>query len=79
MTTAAALRSNTSCRFAGSGSNDKTVGNVDGSNQFWSGSNGSRCSTYSGAAAWSFTGDGRLTPTLGGRPVSLQLDGLTSA
>ncbi|MEH0829274.1 MULTISPECIES: cellulose-binding domain-containing protein [unclassified Micromonospora] len=65
------FRSNTSCRFAGSGSNDKTVGNVDGSNQFWSGANGSRCATYSGALAWSFTTDGRLTVTLGGRPVSL--------
>ncbi|MCT2280192.1 cellulose-binding protein, partial [Micromonospora chalcea] len=64
-------RNNTSCRFAGSGSNDKTVGNVDGSNQFWSGANGSRCATYSGALAWSFASDGRLTVTLGGRPVSL--------
>ncbi|GAA3753331.1 cellulose-binding domain-containing protein [Micromonospora maritima] len=64
------FRSNTSCR-SGSGANDKTVGNVDSSNQFWSGANGSRCATYSGALAWSFTPDGRLSVTLGGRPVSL--------
>ncbi|WBB76092.1 cellulose-binding domain-containing protein [Micromonospora sp. WMMD1128] len=64
------FRSNTSCR-SGSGSNDKTVGNVDSSNQFWSGSNGSRCSGWSGALGWSFASDGRLVVTLGGRVVSL--------
>ncbi|MCZ7436957.1 cellulose binding domain-containing protein [Micromonospora sp. WMMC241] len=64
------FRNNTSCR-SGSGSNDKTVGNVDGSNQFWSGANGSRCATYAGALGWSFASDGRLTVTLGGRVVSL--------
>ncbi|MFC8722698.1 carbohydrate-binding protein [Kitasatospora sp. NPDC057198] len=65
------FRDNTSCRFAVSGSNDKTVGDADSSNQFWTGSNGSRCATYSGALAWSYGSDGRLNVTLGGRPVSL--------
>jgi hypothetical protein len=64
-------RNNTSCRFASGGSNDKTIGNADSSNQFWSGTNGSRCTTYSGALAWSFAGDGHLVVTLGGRTVSL--------
>ncbi|MDX3575677.1 carbohydrate-binding protein [Streptomyces sp. FL07-04A] len=65
------FRGNTSCRFSVSGSNDKTVGDADGSNQFWSGSNGSRCASYSGALGWSFASDGRLVVTLGGRQVSL--------
>ncbi|MEV4138996.1 family 16 glycoside hydrolase [Dactylosporangium sp. NPDC049742] len=64
-------RSNTSCRFSSGGSNDKTVGNADSSNQFWTGTNGSRCATYSGALAWSFASDGHLVVTLGGRTVSL--------
>ncbi|GAB3148106.1 cellulose-binding domain-containing protein [Microbispora hainanensis] len=63
------FRGNTSCR-SGSGSNDKTVGNVDGSNQFWTGSNGSRCSSYTGALGWSFASDGHLVVTFGGRPVT---------
>ncbi|MFJ8666544.1 CBM35 domain-containing protein [Streptomyces sp. NPDC093600] len=63
------FRNNVSCR-AGSGTNDKTVGDVDGSNQFWLGSNGSRCSSYAGAMAWSFASDGRLAVTFGGNPVS---------
>ncbi|WP_229406319.1 cellulose-binding protein, partial [Micromonospora sp. NBRC 110038] len=63
------FRSNTSCR-SGSGSNDKTVGNVDSSNQFWTGSNGSRCANYSGALKWSFASDGRLVVTLGGKTVT---------
>ncbi|MEN3538665.1 cellulose-binding domain-containing protein [Microbispora sp. ZYX-F-249] len=63
------FRNNTSCR-SGSGSNDKTVGDVDSSNQFWSGSNGSRCSSYTGAMGWSFASDGRLVVTFGGRPVT---------
>ncbi|WP_405009138.1 carbohydrate-binding protein [Kitasatospora sp. NBC_01539] len=62
-------RSNTSCR-SGSGSNDKTVGDADGSNQFWTGTNGSRCSAYTGAMAWSFASDGRLVVTFGGSPVT---------
>ncbi|MEU5593055.1 CBM35 domain-containing protein [Streptomyces sp. NPDC020298] len=64
------FRNDTSCRFAVSGSNDKTVGDVDSSNQFWSGSNGSRCSSYSGALGWSYAGDGRLVVTFGGSPVT---------
>ncbi|MFI6951481.1 right-handed parallel beta-helix repeat-containing protein [Streptomyces sp. NPDC050422] len=61
-------RNNTSCR-SGSGSNDKTVGDADGSNQFWTGSNGSRCSAYDGALDWSFAADGRLVVTFGGTVV----------
>ncbi|XVV09671.1 family 16 glycoside hydrolase [Actinoplanes sp. CA-131856] len=63
------FRTNTSCR-SGSGSNDKIVGNSDSSNQFWSGSNGSRCGTLSGALAWSYASDGTLVVTLGGRVVT---------
>jgi hypothetical protein len=65
------FRNNTSCRFSGSGSNDRIVGNSDSSNQFWSGTNGSRCANFSGALAWSFASDGRLVVTLGGRVVTL--------
>jgi pectate disaccharide-lyase len=65
------FRNNTSCRFSGTGSNDRIVGDADSSNQFWSGSNGSRCSSYSGALGWSFAADGRLVVTLGGRQVVL--------
>lgn len=61
-------RNNTSCR-SGSGSNDKTVGDADSSNQFWTGSNGSRCSSYDGALGWSFAADGRLVVTFGGTVV----------
>ncbi len=63
------FRNNTSCR-SGSGTNDRIVGNSDSSNQFWSGSNGSRCASLSGALGWSFASDGRLAVTLGGRPVT---------
>jgi hypothetical protein len=63
------FRNNTSCR-AGSGTNDRIVGDADNSNQFWSGTNGSRCSTLTGALGWSFAADGRLAVTLGGRPVT---------
>ena len=63
------FRSNTSCRYS-SGSNDKIVGNSDSSNQFWSGTNGSRCATLSGALAWSFASDGKLVVALGGRVVT---------
>ncbi|GAB2966851.1 RICIN domain-containing protein [Saccharothrix stipae] len=62
------FRNNTSCR-SGSGTNDKTVGNVDGTNQFWTGTNGSRCASYSGALTWSYASDGRLLVAFGGRPV----------
>ncbi|MEU4244415.1 hypothetical protein [Actinoplanes sp. NPDC026619] len=62
---------NTSCRFKVDGSNDKTVGTVGSNNQFWTGTNGSRCTTYSGALAWSFASTGKLAVTLGGKAVSL--------
>ncbi|GGR73481.1 hypothetical protein GCM10010269_10530 [Streptomyces humidus] len=65
------FRSNTSCRFSVSGSNDKTIGNADSTNQFWKGTNGSRCASYAGALRWSFASDGRLVVTLGGRQVTL--------
>ncbi|GAA1365800.1 carbohydrate-binding protein [Streptomyces beijiangensis] len=64
------FRTNTSCRFDVSGSNDKTVGNADSSNQFWSGTNGSRCSAYAGALGWSFAADGHLAVTFGGSVVT---------
>ena len=64
------FRSNTSCR-SGSGTNDRIVGNSDSSNQFWSGTNGSRCSSYTGALGWSFASDGRLVVTLGGKASRL--------
>ncbi|OLF10681.1 silent information regulator protein Sir2 [Actinophytocola xinjiangensis] len=56
------FRGNTSCD---SGSNDRIIGNSDSSNQFWSGSNGSRCSAYTGSLRWSFASDGRLVVTFG--------------
>lgn len=64
------FRSNTSCRFSGSRSNDRTVGDADGSNQFWSGTNSSRCASYSGALGWSFASDGHLVVTFGGTVVT---------
>jgi 3-keto-disaccharide hydrolase len=63
------FRTNVSCR-SGSGSNDKTVGDADSSNQFWLGSNGSKCATYAGALGWSFATDGHLVITFGGRVVT---------
>jgi hypothetical protein len=63
------FRTNTSCRFS-SGTNDRVVGNADATNQFWAGTNGSRCSTMSGALNWSFAADGRLVVTLGGSIVT---------
>ncbi|MFI1723472.1 carbohydrate-binding protein [Streptomyces sp. NPDC020489] len=64
------FRNNTSCRSS-SGTNDRIVGNTDSSNQFWSGTNGSRCSSYTGALAWSFASDGTLVVTIGGTRVTL--------
>ncbi|MFF1306681.1 carbohydrate-binding protein [Streptomyces sp. NPDC058307] len=64
------FRNNTSCRFS-SGTNDRIIGDADSSNQFWSGTNGSRCSAYSGALGWSFASNGSLVVTLGGRQVTL--------
>ncbi|MEU2280545.1 CBM35 domain-containing protein [Streptomyces sp. NPDC013178] len=63
------FRNNTSCR-SGSGTNDRIIGNADNSNQFWSGSNGSRCSSSAGALNWSFATDGRLVVTFGGNQAS---------
>ncbi len=65
------FRSDTSCRFASGGSNDKTIGDVDSSNQFWTGTNGSRCASYAGALGWSFAADGHLVVTFGGKAVTL--------
>jgi hypothetical protein len=64
------FRTNTSCRGS-SGTNDKTVGNADSTNQFWAGTNGSRCAGFTGALGWSFASDGKLVVTLGGKPVAL--------
>ncbi|WP_217242564.1 carbohydrate-binding protein [Streptomyces sp. AC555_RSS877] len=58
------FRDNTSCR-SGSGTNDRIIGNSDSTNQFWSGSNGSRCSSSTGAMKWSYASDGRLVVTFG--------------
>ncbi len=63
------FRGNTSCR-GGSGTNDRIVGSADSTNQFWSGSNGSRCSSYTGALKWTFAADGRLVVTFGGKAVT---------
>ncbi|MFD9542067.1 right-handed parallel beta-helix repeat-containing protein [Streptomyces sp. NPDC060022] len=63
------FRDNVSCR-SGDGTNDRTIGDVDGSNQFWTGSNGSRCSDYAGALDWSFATDGSLAVTFGGNSVT---------
>ncbi|MBI4941980.1 MAG: right-handed parallel beta-helix repeat-containing protein [Actinobacteria bacterium] len=62
------FRNDTSCRSTGS-TVDKTSGDADASNQFWSGRNGSRCATYTGAMAWSFSGSGQLVVSFGGTPV----------
>ncbi|WP_017572547.1 carbohydrate-binding protein [Nocardiopsis halotolerans] len=59
---------NTSCD---SGSNDRIIGDADGSNQFWSGSNGSRCADYTGGLGWSHASDGSLVVTFGGDEVPL--------
>ncbi|BBC34937.1 Carbohydrate binding module [Streptomyces graminofaciens] len=59
------FRDNTSCR-SGSGTNDRIIGDSNSTNQFWSGTNGSRCSSYAGGLHWSFASDGRLVVTFGG-------------
>ncbi|MFF7473532.1 right-handed parallel beta-helix repeat-containing protein [Streptomyces sp. NPDC008092] len=64
------FRTDTSCRFAVSGSNDKTVGDTDSSDQFWTGTNGSRCASYSGSLGWSFASSGKLNVTFGGTVVN---------
>ncbi len=60
------FRDNTSCD---SGSNDRIIGDDAGGNQWWSGSNGSRCSQYEGDMEWSFDADGTLVVTFGGTQV----------
>lgn len=62
------FRGNTSCD---SGGNDRYAGDADSSNQFWSGTNGSRCSTYAGALGWSYASNGSLVVTFGGKQVTL--------
>ncbi|RPF23275.1 pectate lyase [Myceligenerans xiligouense] len=62
------FRDNTSCD---SGSTDRIIGNDAGGNQWWSGSNGSRCSQYGGGLDWSFDSSGRLVVTIGGNVVNL--------
>jgi len=57
-------------RFSGnvscdSGSNDRIVGSDDGTNQFWSGSDGPACDAYAGDLDWSFAADGTLEVTFG--------------
>lgn len=64
------FRNDTSCRLAVSGSNDKISGDSDSSDQFRTGTNGSRCSSYSGALGWSFASDGHLVVTFGGTVVT---------
>ncbi|MEV5310591.1 carbohydrate-binding protein [Streptomyces sp. NPDC052610] len=63
------FRDNTSCRSSG-GTNDRIIGSSDSTNQFWSGTNGSRCASYSGALGWSYASDGRLVVTFGGKQVT---------
>ncbi|MDT0270208.1 right-handed parallel beta-helix repeat-containing protein [Streptomyces sp. DSM 44915] len=60
------FRDNVSCD---SGSNDRTIGDVDDSNAFWSGENGPACASYDGALEWSFADDGSLVVTFGGTRV----------
>lgn len=62
------FRGNTSCRST-SGSHDKLSGDTDDSNQFWSGSNGSRCSSSTGALSWSHDNEGVLIVAFGDTPV----------
>ncbi|SOD62242.1 Right handed beta helix region [Streptomyces zhaozhouensis] len=61
------FRDNVSCD---SGSNDRTIGDVDGSNEFWSGENGASCGAYAGDLDWSFAEDGSLVVTFGGARVT---------
>ncbi|MFE9044841.1 carbohydrate-binding protein [Streptomyces sp. NPDC007818] len=64
------FRGNTSCRSTSGGTNDKLVGDADATNQFWAGTNGSRCANHGGALGWSFASNGSLAVTFGGRPVT---------
>ncbi|MCH7230871.1 right-handed parallel beta-helix repeat-containing protein [Glycomyces sp. L485] len=62
---ASVFRDNTSCD---GGADDEISGDADDSNQFWTGSNGSRCGSYTGELDWSFNADGRLVVTFGAAP-----------
>lgn len=64
------FRNDTSCFFGASPSNDKIVGSTDSSDQFYSGTNGSRCSSYQGSLGWSFNSSGHLVVTFGGQVVN---------
>ncbi|MFF2779804.1 carbohydrate-binding protein [Streptomyces sp. NPDC058052] len=64
------FRGNTSCRSTSTGTHDKLVGDADATNQFWSGTNGSRCANHTGALGWSFAANGSLAVAFGGRPVT---------
>jgi hypothetical protein len=61
------FRNNTSCN---SGQNDRIIGNSDSSNQWYAGSNGSRCAGLTGSLGWSFAADGRLIITIGGSVIT---------
>lgn len=55
-----------------SGSNDRIIGDDDGSNQFWSEDegNGPACADYAGELDWSFAEDGSLVVSFGGTRVT---------
>ncbi|MBN1309858.1 MAG: cellulose binding domain-containing protein [Anaerolineae bacterium] len=55
------FRNNLSCYFSASTTNDRIIGNDDGSNDWWMGSNPSPCSSYSGSFFWQFNADGTLS------------------
>lgn len=63
------FRRNTSCRTTGS-VGDMVTGDADASNQWWGGSNGSRCSAYTAALGWSLTDAGTLAVVYGGTRVT---------
>ena len=63
------FRRDTSCRTKGTVA-DKISGDADASNQWWKGSNGTRCSAYTGTLGWSFTSTGALSVTFGGKPAT---------
>ncbi|WP_086016534.1 hypothetical protein [Streptomyces davaonensis] len=46
------------------------TGTIDSDWAGWSGTNGSRCTSYDGALGWSFASDGKLVVTFGGSVVS---------
>ncbi|MEU9382125.1 hypothetical protein AB0D38_14480 [Streptomyces sp. NPDC048279] len=70
MTTASTRAQQQRHRACRDGSDDKTAGDADSSNQFWTGTNGSRRSSHSGALGWSSASSGRLDVTFGGTVVN---------